>query len=162
MSDRATWDEVWMTTAIKVGQRSRCSRGSIGCVLVGADNRVVSVSYVGPPPNFVPAELDPNSDCRSWCERSLETDPAKLDAAYSNCPSVHAEQNAISRADFTRLVGGTAYVNASACWQCAKLLAAAQVARVVMLIKDTDGHRNPQKTIDYLLDCGIATTVLTG
>lgn len=157
---RSSWDMVWMQMAVTVGARSRCSRGAIGCVLVGSDNQVVSVSYVGPPPNYAPAQVDTTTNCRSWCERSVETDPTKLDAAYSTCPSVHAEQNAVSRADFSRLKGGTAYCNGAVCWQCAKLLAAAQVSRVVMVVKESDNHRNPQKTLDYLKDCGILTTVV--
>lgn len=157
---RPAWDAIWMTMAETIGQRSRCVRGSIGCVLVGRDNNVVASSYVGPPPNFQPAQVDETSTCRDWCQRSCETDPAKLDAAYLTCPSVHAEQNAVSRADFTRLRGGTAYVNASVCWQCAKLLAAAQVDRVVMLVTPGNEHRNPAKTIEYLTDCDINVTVV--
>lgn len=162
MTDRKTWDRVWLDMATSVGQRSRCSRGAIGCVLVGPDNNVVATSYVGPPPEYAPAQVDPTSDCRSWCERSCETDPAKLDPAYLTCPSVHAEQNAVSRADFTRLRGGTAYVNASVCWQCAKLLAASQVARVVMIAEEGNEHRNPQRTVDYLSRCGITVDRVPG
>lgn len=161
MSDRPDWDEVWMTMANTIGNRSRCSRGSIGCVLVSSTNEVVSTSYVGPPPKFQPAQVDETSDCRSWCERSNETDPTKLDAAYLTCPSVHAEQNAVSRADFSRLKGGTAYVNAAVCWQCAKLLAAAQIERVVMYVGEGNEHRNPERTRNYLAQCGIASTVMT-
>ena len=161
MSGRPDWDLVWMKMAFTIGERSRCSRGAIGCVLVGPTNDVVSTSYVGPPPNFAPAQMDQTSTCKKWCERSNETDPSKLDAAYLTCPSVHAEQNAISRADFSRLKGGTAYVNAAVCWQCAKLLAAAQVGRVVMYVAEGNEHRNPGRTQAYLAQCGIDTTVMT-
>lgn len=159
-ADRASWDEVWMATAETVGQRSRCFRGTIGCVLVGADNNVVSTSYVGPPPRYAPAQVDESSDCRSWCPRGPKTDPADLDPGWADCISCHAEQNAVSRADFSLLKGGTAYVNASCCINCSKLLAAAQVSRVVMKIGAGEGHRNPERSIAYLNDSGIEVSVV--
>lgn len=155
MSARISWDDVWFTTAEKAGERSRCARGQIGCVLVGADNNVVAVSYVGPPADFAPAQEDETSDCRSWCPRGTKTDPIDLDPEHRDCISCHAEQNAIARADFSLLQGGTAYVNATCCINCAKLLAAARVARVVMTVRTADAHRDPGRTIEFLEHSGI-------
>jgi dCMP deaminase len=144
-----------MNTAIDLGKRSRCFRGAIGCVIVSSDNRVLAASYVGPSRDFLPANEDPSTDCRSWCPRSqpgAETDPS-----YSNCISCHAEQNAIARCQGDP-TGGTVYVNGSVCINCAKLLAAAGVARVVMKVLESDSHRNPGAVINFLVLCGVDVT----
>lgn len=155
---RPTWDFVWMAMARKFGERSRCERGKIGCVLVSVDNQVVSASYVGPPPHFAPANEDETSTCSSWCPRACKT--ADFDPGYSDCISAHAESNAVARADFSRLKGGTAYVNGAVCYNCCKLLAASGIARVVMEVYTADAHRNPVKSITYLRDNGIVVDVL--
>lgn len=148
---RPDWDDVWLEVARIAGKRSRCVRGAIGCVLVSPTNEVVAVSYVGPPPGFLDANID-DSDCRSWCPRSSAV---TLDPGYRDCVSSHAEMNAIARADFTRIRGGTAYVNGATCWMCAKGLAASGVARVVMETRIGEMHRNPAATETLLVSCGI-------
>lgn len=151
---RPSWDDVWISLAEKIGERSRCSRGSIGCVLVSQDNQVVSASYVGPPPNFEPANKRPRSDCRGWCPRSQPGH--EPDLGYTDCVSSHAEMNAIARADFTKLRWGTAYVNGACCVMCAKALAASGVNRVVVKFDDAaDAHRVPNRGIDYLIENSI-------
>lgn len=154
---RPTWDDVWMATARMFGQRSRCERGKIGCVLVSTDNQVVSASYVGPPPNYEPANTDPASTCSQWCARACKTDG--FDPGYYDCVSSHAETNACARADFSRLKGGTAYVNGAVCYNCCKLLAASGVSRVVMEVYTSDAHRQPMKSINYLRDNSVTVDV---
>lgn len=164
--ERPSWHEVWMRCAIEIGKRSRCSRAEVGCVLVSKDNRVVSQSYVGPPPAFTPADdlaaaagmaaewrfhVDDApypTDCRSWCPRSQPGHEPQ--EGYVDCVSSHAEMNAIARADYSLLSDGTAYVNGAVCLTCAKLLAAAGVKRVCMIVREAEGFRNPDRTIEYL------------
>lgn len=156
---RPEWDEVWMSFAKSIGRRSKCTRGDIGCVLVSQDNQVISASYVGPPPSFRPAVIaDIRSDgettsCLMWCPRSqLGHVPEE---GYVDCVSSHAEMNAVARADFSRLADATAYVNGAVCYHCAKLLSAACVKRVVMVVHDTDAHRNPSRTLEYFKMNGV-------
>jgi deoxycytidylate deaminase len=183
MNGRPTWDAVWMRMADELGKRSRCFRGDIGCVLVSVDNQVVAATYVGPPPTFEPADdtkryeearaslpslnlkqvfpaSEPMSmtDCRAWCPRAQPDHVPE--EGYVDCVSSHAEMNAVSRADWSRLQGGTAYVNGAVCFQCAKLLAACGVSRVVMKVLESDSHRRPQRSIDYLKECGISVSVI--
>lgn len=145
--------------AATIGQRSRCDRGKIGCVLVSFDNQVVSAAYVGPSPNFAPAVA--GATCSSWCPRGKKTDPSTLDQGWNDCVSCHAEQNAVARADFSRLKGGTGYITGTCCLMCSKLLAASGIKRVVMQVKSTDAHRHPARTIAFLENAGIeVVTVL--
>lgn len=157
MKDRPSWDETWMIVANNLGQRSRCSRGAIGCVIVSSDNRVLAASYVGPAKDFKPANYKPDTDCTSWCPRSQPG--AEIDPSYGNCISCHAEQNAIARCQGDPS-GGTIYVNGSICVNCAKLVAAAGIARVVMIVHSADAHRNPDQVMKFLQVCQIEVTVV--
>jgi dCMP deaminase len=164
-TERPSWDAVWMSMAENIGKRTRCVRaqratkfGGIGCVIVSADNRVVSTSYAGPPAGYEPANEDPESTCEQWCPRARKTD--NLDPGYTDCVSSHAEQSAIARAEFAEAVGGVAYVNSAVCLQCAKLLATALLARVVMRFADQDTHRFPSgSSVEYLRASGVEVEV---
>lgn len=156
MTDRPTWDETWMAMAVQLGKRSRCSRGKIGAVIVSADNRVLSASYVGPAKNYAPANRDLSTDCTAWCPRAQPG--AATDPSYANCVSCHAEQNAVARCDESPQ-GGTIYVNGSICVNCAKLVAAAGMAKVVMIVYAADAHRNPEAVVKFLIDAGVAVEV---
>ncbi|AKJ72608.1 dCMP deaminase [Gordonia phage GMA2] len=146
-ADRPSWDQVWMQMAITIAARSKCERAQIGCVIVASDQTVISSSYNGPAPSF-PA----SGPCSNWCERART---GETDDTYSNCPACHSEANAIARADWSRTVGATAFVSGSVCINCAKLLAAAQIVRVVHIVNDGDSHRNPETVEQFLMSCGI-------
>lgn len=166
---RPGWDEVWMQTALVIAKRSRCTRAQVGCVLVTADNRVVACSYNGPSPTYYPAEamLDrlrstgiagKTTMCDQWCPRGAGL---SQEDGHTDCPAVHAESNAISRADSSMLVGGTAFVTGAVCVSCAKLLAATRVARVVMRFEEKDAHRGLNRTTAFLENSGIEVTVVS-
>lgn len=156
-SVRPSWDEVWMVLAETIGRRSRCVRAQIGCVIVSPDNQVISASYNSPPPNYEPANMVPESTCVSWCPRARQANP---DRSYDQCCAAHSEQNAISRADWSRMQNGKAYVNGSVCITCAKLLAAAGVSEVHMKVHPTDRHRRPEETVAFLEYNGITVTTV--
>ena len=137
-----------MTFADTIGQRSRCDRAQVGCVLVSDAQSVLSASYNGPPPNY-PAE----GSCSSWCPRAQGV--GGLGSTYDNCPSVHAEVNAIARADHSKISGATVYTNRATCYSCAKTLAAAGVVRVVHRVTEDDMHRNPDEVEAFLRTCGV-------
>lgn len=131
---RPTWDEVYMEFAEIMKRRSRCSRDQVGCVIVTADNRVAAASYNGPPPGATESgkrPVPPTGRCNEWCPRA--TNPVR-DPAYADCYSNHAESNAIARADFTDIKGGTVYVTSTPCVSCAKNVAACGVGRVVFRV----------------------------
>lgn len=143
---RHSWDQVWMETAFVVGKRSACVRRQIGCVVVDTNNRILSTGYNGPPPAF-----GSKSSCSSYCPRASEVTDLE---GYTDCISLHAEANALSYTDPLRAIGGTAYVNGCPCYSCAKLLAGAQLSRVVY-------SGEPIKSSLYLFrSCKIAVTLL--
>lgn len=152
MSNRPSWDEVWMTVADTVALRSRCSRAQIGAVVVSKDQRISSTGYNGPAATF-PAE----GECMNWCARARGETP--LDNVYDSCPSIHAEANALLYVDRSRVEGGTVYITDAACIQCAKLISNSGVSRVVMRVSTIAAHRNPEATIEYFAKCGIDVTI---
>lgn len=145
---RPTWDDTWIRMAVQMGMRSRCSRAQVGAIIVTADNRVASCAYNGPPRG-----LEVEGQCDQWCPRAMgQTD---LSSDYSACESIHAEENAIARADYSQIQGGTIYVSHSSCINCARLIANAGIARLIHRVTDADAHREPDKVEAYLRKIGI-------
>ncbi|MDF3056086.1 MAG: dCMP deaminase [Rariglobus sp.] len=113
-TERPSWDDYFMATAVLISTRSPCERLHVGCVIVsGGDrqNRLIAAGYNG----FLPGT--PHlSRLREGREQA----------------TVHAEQNAI--ADAARrgspVEGGVAYVTHYPCINCAKILAAAGIAEI--------------------------------
>lgn len=165
---RPSWDEVWMQTALTIANRSRCVRAQVGCVLVTADNEVIASTYNGTPPNYSPAEktldrlrvdgiTDKTTWCDQWCPRGAGL---SREDGHVDCCALHSEQNAIARADSSKLIGGTAFVTGVVCISCAKLLAAARVTRVVMISHESDAHRDLDRSKKFLENSGIEVVVV--
>ena len=160
---RPSWDTTWMDSATVVAQRSRCSRRKAGCVIVSANNSVVSVGYNGPPSGWQPEDygkrlaLHMGEGCGSWCDRACSGGTPNQ---YDDCPSVHAEINAIIRGNMERAIRGTAYVTSCPCLSCAKALSNIGLSYVVMNITEEDRDRTPQQSIDMFNSSDIAVTVI--
>ena len=146
MNRRPTWNETWMQVADVVAQRSRCTRRQAGAVLVSRDQQVISTGYNGPPRG-----MDVFGPCSGWCERAQTGGGL----SYDDCVAVHAETNALLRADATRLAGGAAYVTSCPCFACAKNLANSGVALVVCRITTEDAQRLPERSLAILVRSGI-------
>lgn len=113
-TQRPSWDEYFMATALLISTRSPCERLHVGCVIVSGGtrkNRIVAAGYNG----FLPG-VPHVSRVRDGHEQA----------------TVHAEQNAV--ADAARrgssVEGCVAYVTHYPCINCAKILAAAGIAEV--------------------------------
>lgn len=106
------WDDYFMNLAMTVANKSKDPSTQVGCVLVDADNRVISMGYNGFP-------------------RGVHDDPARLaDRAVKLAGTLHAEENAIlfARRDLT---GARAYVwPMPPCAHCMALLIQAGITRV--------------------------------
>lgn len=146
---RPSEDGVWTLVAVTVARRSRCSRAQVGAVVVAEDGRVASTGYNGPPASWEPAQK-PDSACMSWCRRG-DTDP---DQNFDQCPSVHAEVNALLYCDRDKARGGTLYVTKSPCMSCCKAIAAAGIAVVVAPFEHDDRGRTARH---FFQQCGIHT-----
>ena len=108
---RPSWDEYFIKIAEVVATRSHDAQTQTGCVIVGADKRIVSTGYNGFPPGF-PDDKLPN---------------IRPDKYFY---MVHAEANAIATTT-TNLKGCTLYCTLAPCVDCAKLLLTAGIVRIV-------------------------------
>lgn len=156
---RPSWDDTWLAAARVIGtHRSLCVRATVGCVVVAADNRVVSTGYNGPAAGFDHRGLP----CTSWCPRALMASQSvdhglRLD--YTDCPSMHAEANALVVGDARDRQAGTLYVTSHVCLGCAKLVANSGLARVVVATDTETPWREPARSYEYLTRTGLTVTV---
>jgi dCMP deaminase len=149
-----------------IAQRSACSRDKVGAVVVDAQNRIVDTGYNGPPAGYNPVTAAWPADmmlpCTNWCPRAAKRpgDPQRAGdlyaSDYSDCPSLHAEANALMFSDRRLRVGGTIYVSSGMCHACAKLIANSGLVRVVYRATDIEfPHRNTATYVEFLEACGL-------
>ena len=150
---RPNWDRVWLTVAEAVAQRSRCSRAQMGAAIVSDDQHMIATGYNGPAVNW-----PEDGACINWCDRAKGV--TALDNMYDSCPAIHAEANALMHVDRSRSKGGTIYITAPPCMQCAKLISNSGIARVVCYWRKQDSHRDPARVLEYLEKCMIKLTVM--
>lgn len=148
MTERQTWDQTWLGFAETMSKRSRCERSQVGAVIVAADQTVISTGYNGPPRGF-PGE----GTCSNWCPRMRGE--SELSPTYDDCPSAHAEANAIARADYSRMQNSTIYISTSPCKGCAKIIANSGITRVVFKHEDGRDYRNWTDTMLFMTQCGL-------
>ena len=109
--NRIVWDEYFMSIAFLAASRSSCNRLQVGCVLV-KNTHIISMGYNG----FL-AGVPHTSIVRNNHEQA----------------TVHAEQNAISDAARrgVSVDNATAYITHYPCINCAKILAASGIKKIV-------------------------------
>jgi dCMP deaminase len=120
---------------------STCTRRQYAAFIVDPTGRVVGFGYNGSPPG--------QAHCTDGaCPRanSSVAHGSPYDAGEGRCIAVHAEANALLFSDATARAGGTLYVNGPPCADCAKLIAASGIARVV----HTPDDAYPTSTLDEL------------
>lgn len=122
---RLTWDQFGSMLAETAAMRSDCTRSRVGAVLMDPDHRVVALGYNGAPAGMPGCESCPRrlSECESG---------APYDGPTTWCNAVHAEANCLLYAGRDRAKGGTLYVTREPCHECARLIQAAGIARVVV------------------------------
>lgn len=137
MREVVSWDEYFMSLAIKASERSKDPSTQVGALLVDNDRNVIMTGYNG----FAPGAPDT---------------PALWDEPLEKYPRViHAELNAIARAaKVGRATGGAIlYVNYFPCTECAKVIAAAGIKRVCY---HTLMERwNPMEAAERLVEAGV-------
>lgn len=137
--NRDTWA---MGLALLTAQRATCLRRRVGCVLLNERGHVLSTGYNGvaagqPHCNTVSgwqlvdtaAETAENTPVFGWaCQSAFAPSGTQLDG----CQAIHAEQNALLQCpDIYKI--HTAYVTASPCMTCTKLLLNTSCERIVFL-----------------------------
>lgn len=161
-TDRPIWDDVWIAVANTIAKRSLCSRDAVGAVIVDTRNRPIAMGYNGPPANF----NHEGKWCSSWCKRGSipvvyqRTGEIPKDPEYNDCPSLHAEQNALITADKSNFTGGTIYVSSYLCGTCTKLIANSGLRRVVVFDNRVNrSYRNFETWSNFLKDLEIQVDV---
>jgi deoxycytidylate deaminase len=81
---------------------------------------------------------------------------------YDDCPSLHAEANALLSAERSERLGGTIYVTSAICFGCAKLIANSGLVSVVMpaFTYEQATARGWSKTEEFFMLLSINVTVL--
>ena len=130
-SPRPPWDEVWMGFATTISRRSTCARASVGCVIVSDDNSMV-------------LGLGYNGGAKGLGNACLSAEPG-------NCGHLHAEINALIKANFHDPAHKKAYITTSPCFICAEALVNANVGEVIFGIAYRD-----QSGVALLRDAGVA------
>lgn len=102
MSQRPSFEHVYMMLARSLSERSTCKRLKVGTVITSTDYRkVLSVGYNGNASGL------PNT-----CDRD----------EVGNCGCLHSEENAVINCDSPRFVEKTVFVTHLPCVACAKRL----------------------------------------
>ena len=114
LTERPSWDEYFMATAILISSRSSCDRLHVGCILVSGEahkNRIIAAGYNG----FLPGAPH----------------VSRVSEGHEQ-GTVHAEQNAISDAARrgVSVEGATVYVTHFPCVNCVKILIAAGIKKI--------------------------------
>lgn len=101
MMERMSKKDYYLGIALAVSKRSPCLRRRYGCIIVKNDE-IIATGYNGSPRG----ELN-CCDCYAECPRK---DKPHNSGDYSNCTSVHAEQNAMLSAARKDMIGATMYL----------------------------------------------------
>ena len=108
---RPSWDQIWMQVASILALRSVDPRTQVGCLIVSDDNtRVLAVGY--------------NGDQKGGPNRVESLEPGKSEL-------VHAEENALIKADYNFPRRKVMYVTSAPCKMCAKKIINGEISEVV-------------------------------
>lgn len=135
--NRISKDDYYINIAHEVSRRSTCLKRHYGCVIVKNDV-IVSTGYNGSPRGEI------NCCDIGECKRK----DAKRYSDYTDCCSVHAEQNAIIAVDRDKLIDSTLYlacfdeghidINPVPCNICRKMIKNAGIKRIVNYLGDVE------------------------
>jgi dCMP deaminase len=119
---RPSKDQWAMDLALVTAKRATCLRRQVGCVLLNARGHVLATGYNGV------AAGQPHCSEGHPCAGAQALSGQGLDA----CQAIHAEQNAMLQCRDVYSIH-TAYVTASPCITCCKLLLNTTCTRIVFL-----------------------------
>lgn len=130
-----TQDEYYMSIAKDEAKKSKCSRLSVGAVIV-KNGRIISTGFNGVPNNLKSCTKD------NPCYKQKNNIPSGTIVDASECMSIHSEEFAIIAAakhgSIEGLSGATIYVTHLPCRKCALTIIAADICRVVYEIEYPD------------------------
>lgn len=100
---RISIDKYYLNIAKAVSKRSSCLRRQYGCVIVN-NKEIISTGYNGSPRG------ETNCCDNGFCKRKHSMGNCHNIGDYSDCESVHAEQNAMLAASRQEMLGATLYL----------------------------------------------------
>ena len=125
-------DTYYLNIAYAVSKRSTCLKRHYGCVIVNHDE-IIATGYNGSPRGY-----------ENCCDinKCLRMDKPHNSGDYSDCHSVHAEQNAMLSASRQEMLGSTLYLAGSEngekmtsgvkpCVICERMIQNAGILRVI-------------------------------
>ncbi len=120
MTPKPTFDDIFMSLALQLAQRSHCVKKQVAAVLT-KDTRIVSIGYNGPPAGTYNCnEIWPKTGCARNSQGSCSL-------------AIHAEQNAILYAlsNNINITGNTLYLTLSPCLPCARMIFSVGIQKVI-------------------------------
>lgn len=135
---RLSRDEWALKLALLTAQRTTCCRRAVGCVLLNARGHVLSTGYNGVAAGLPHCNhMDVVTDDDGHNTYVVEVFPHACSGAKApsgtnldGCHAIHAEQNALLQCRDMYAIH-TAYVTASPCMTCCKLLLNTSCQRIV-------------------------------
>lgn len=136
MSERPSFEEIYMRLAITLAERSTCKRLKVGTVITSTDFRkVLAVGYNGNA-----------SGLHNGCDRD----------EVGNCGCLHSEENAVINCDSPRSTEKVVFVTHLPCAMCAKRLINLGNVRRVVYAHD---YRK-RDSVDLFAEVGISVSQL--
>lgn len=129
-ADYISWDEYFMGVAKLAGFRSKDPSTQVGCCIVSADNKILTIGYNGLPRGCSDDDFPWGRDN----ENELETKYPYV---------VHSELNAILNYGGGSLRGSKLYVSLFPCNECAKAIIQAGISTVIY---DDDKYHDASST----------------
>ena len=99
--ERKSKDKYYLDIAMQVASRSTCLKRKYGCVIVNNDE-IIATGYNGSPRG--------ETNCCDVYEECPRKNVPHNSGDYSDCISVHAEQNAMLSASRKEMIGATMYL----------------------------------------------------
>lgn len=112
---RPSWENYWFLIAMMYSTRGTCDRLRVATIIV-KNNRLVGAGYNGSPAGTPHCDDVGHLIIDNHCERTL-----------------HSEENALTNTERQNLIGATAYITATPCIRCAKLLVNAGIKEIKYL-----------------------------
>lgn len=129
---RPSKEEYYLGIALAVSKRSTCLKRHYGCVIV-KDDVIVATGYNGSP-----------RGCENCCDVGVckRLNKPHNSGDYSDCHSVHAEQNAMLSTSRSKMIGATLYLageeadgseiyDVEPCPICSKMIMNSGISRIV-------------------------------
>lgn len=137
---RPSKDKYYLEVAKAISLRCTCLKRQYGCVIVKNDV-VKATGYNGAPRG------EENCCDIGICKRM---DKPHNSGDYSDCPSVHAEQNAMISASREDMIGATMYIVGHDCYQY-KIVDATPCPICMRMIKNAGIKRIVNEDKEYVL-----------